>query len=338
MRRISALVPILALVAACGQEPKAKPAASLLEAPLGLGGVELVANADNPLTEAKAALGKQLFFEPRLSGSGKTSCSSCHLPEKAFTDGRQYSPKDDGKLNSRNSPTMYNVGYLERLYWDGRAKGLEANVLAAWKAQTGADPAVVAERLTAVPEYKQAFADAFGAAPSPDNIVQALASFLRALRSGDSAFDRFQAGDKTALSEAQQKGWELFMGKAACAVCHTPPLFMNKNYHNVGIGMSAEKPDVGANAANALGDAAKPGAFKTPTLREIAKTGPYFHDGSVATLRDAVKLMASGGLDNPHKDPLLVDRKLSDAEIDQLTAFLEALSGNQKFEAPTLPK
>lgn len=340
MRPLFRLLPVLALVAACGQDKASSPAAaksSLLTPPRGHESLQLVESADNPLTEAKAELGKQLFFDPRLSGTGKTSCSSCHLPEQAFTDGRQLSPQDSGKLNTRNSPTMYNVGYLERLYWDGRAKGLEANVLAAWKAQTGADPKVVSERLSAVPAYQEAFTKAFSAPPSETTIVHALASFLRSLRSGDSNFDRYQAGDKTALTEAQQQGMQLFLGKAGCVVCHTPPLFTNKLFHNVGIGMAKENPDLGANAKNALGDAAKPGSFKTPTLRDIQKTGPYFHDGSVATLRDAVALMAKGGLDNPHKDPLLANRNLTDAELDQLVAFLESLTGNQPFTPPTLP-
>ncbi len=340
--RASVLVPsLLPLTLAlaltgCSQDPAAA-GTSLLTPPRGLEAMQLSIPADNPLTEAKALLGRQLFFDPRLSGSGTMSCASCHLPELALTDGRAVSPKDDGKLNTRNSPTMFNVGYLERLYWDGRAKGLEANVLAAWKAQISGDPAVVSERLAKVSDYKAAFEVAFGAPPSQDTVVKALASFLRATRSGDSAFDRFQAGDQKAMSDAAKAGWQLFVGKAGCAVCHTPPLFTNQMFHNVGIGMQAEKPDIGAAAPNALGEAAKPGSFKTPTLREVAKTAPYFHDGSVATLREAVKIMASGGIANPHKDALLIDRQLSDAEIDQLVAFLEALSGNQKFQAPKLP-
>ena len=321
--------------AACSGEPAAA-GVSVLTPPLGLESVQLTTSADNPLTEAKAALGKQLFFDARLSGSGKMSCSSCHLPELAFTDSKRFSTKDDGKDNGRNSPTMYNVGYLENLYWDGRAKGLEANVLAAWKAQIGGVPGDAAKRLLENDTYKKAFAEAFGAEPSETTVVHALASFLRTLRSGDSAFDRAAAGDAKALTEDAKKGQELFLGKAGCVTCHMPPLFTDRLYHNVGIGMGAEQPDVGA--AKPTGDATKTGAFKTPTLRDVAKTAPYFHDGSVATLREAVVLMASGGIANAHKDPLALDRKLNDAEIDQLVAFLESLTGNQKFVAPSIPK
>lgn len=344
MLRVTRLWPLglllLFVPSACSGEPAAAantpaPPASLLTMPLGLSD-QLATSPVNPLTEAKAALGKQLFFEPKLSGSGNMSCSSCHLPELAFTDGKAFSTKDNGKDNTRNSPTMFNVGYHENLYWDGRAKGLEANVLAAWTGQIGGVPADVAKRLLEVDAYKQAFQAAFNAEPNETTIVHALASFLRALRSGDSAYDRAMAGDATAMTADAKKGQELFMGKAACIVCHTPPLFTDKLYHNIGIGMSAESPDVGA--AKPTGDTSKTGAFKTPTLRDIAKTGPYFHDGSVGTLREAVKLMASGGLANAHKDPLAIDRQLSDAEIDQLVAFLQSLSGNQQFVAPTLPK
>lgn len=339
MRPTSLAVLFFAAVVACSkQAPQPAPAADPLATPRGLENATLVQNADNPQSAAKFALGKQLFFDARLSGTGTMACAACHLPEKAFTDGNAVSKKDDGGMNTRNSPTMHNVGYLDRLYWDGRAKTLEGNVLAAWKAQIGGKPEEAAAKLAAVKEYADAFQAAFGAAPSEDTIVKALASFLRGLRSGDSAFDRWQAGDQTAVSDAAKKGWDLFSGKAGCMVCHTPPLFTNKLFHNVGIGMKAEKPDVGAAGEKAFNDPSKKGQFKTPTLRDVAKTGPYFHDGSVASLRDAVKLMAGGGLDNPNKDPLLVDRGLSDEEIDQLVAFLETLSGNVAWTPPAVPK
>ncbi len=337
MRMLPLSLPVLALFAACTQK-QVQAMQDPLKAPQGLEAATLITAADNELTLAKFELGKQLFFDTRLSGTGKTSCSSCHLPDKAFTDGRAKSPKDDGALNTRNSPTMCNVGYLDRLYWDGRAKTLEGNVLAAWKAQIGGKPEEVAKLLAAVPDYMKAFTDAFKAPPSEATIVQALASFLRGLRSGDSAYDRFAAGKKDALDEAAQKGMELFMGKAGCIVCHTPPLFTDKMFHNVGIGMTAEKPDVGAAGEKAFNDPARTGQFKTPSLRDVAKTGPYFHDGSVASLKEAVTLMASGGIDNKHKDPLAMNRNLSAEEIDQLVAFLEALSGNVPFTPPAVPK
>ena len=338
MRLLLSISLVLPLFAACTQK-QVQAMQDPLKAPRGLEAAALVTAADNELTATKYELGKQLFFDPRLSGSGKNACSSCHLPEQAFTDGLAKSPKDDGSANTRNSPTMCNVGYLDRLYWDGRAKTLEGNVLAAWKAQLLGKPDEVAKLLATVPEYVTSFTGAFKAAPSETTIVQALASFLRGLRSGDSAYDRFVADAKQApLSEAAQQGMELFMGKGGCIVCHTPPLFTDKLFHNVGIGMKAEKPDVGAAGEKAFNDPSKTGQFKTPSLRDVAKTAPYFHDGSVATLKEAVTLMASGGIDNPHKDPLVMNRMLSAAEINQLVAFIEALTGNVPFTPPAVPK
>ncbi|MGB3965827.1 MAG: cytochrome c peroxidase [Planctomycetota bacterium] len=339
MRHILVTTSLLAL-AACSSEAAGSGTTPRdpLAAPRGLEQVPLVTAADNPLTLAKAELGKQLFFEPKLSGTGKMACASCHFPEQAFTDGKAVSVKDDGSTNTRNAPTMHNVGYLDRLYWDGRAKTLEANVLAAWKAQMGGKPDDASKALAAVPGYAKAFQDACGAPPSETTVVQALASFLRNLRSGDSAFDRFVLGEANAIHEQAKAGYELFRGKAGCVVCHTPPLFTDKLFHNVGVGMTADKPDVGAAAKNAFDDPAKTGAFKTPTLRDVAKTGPWLHDGSGKTLREVVTLMGKGGIENKNRDPLMMDRGLTDAEVDQLVAFLESLTGNVSWTAPVLPK
>lgn len=338
MRRLFASCLVLSVFAACSSEA-AQAGGDPLKTPLGLEKAVLVTAADNPLTAAKVELGKQLFFDPRLSGTGKMSCSSCHLPEKAFTDGLPLSTKDDGKVNTRNSPTMHNVGYLDRLYWDGRAKTLENNVAAAWESQIGGKPDAAAAAIAAVPAYAKAFTEAFNAPPSKDTIVKALASFLRNLRSGDSQFDRWQAGREHTVSEAAQKGFELFMGKATCAVCHTPPLFTDKIFHNIGVGMKAENPDIGAAGEKAFNDPSKKGQFKTPTLRDVAKTGPYLHDGSAKTLAEVVKIMSGGGIDNPNKDPLMaVSRMLTDEEQAQLVAFLETLTGNVTWQAPVVPK
>lgn len=324
MRSVT-LTPLLLipLLAACGAETEAKKV-DPLQAPNGLEKAQLDLSDANELTALKAELGKKLFFEPRLSKSGKMGCVNCHHVDKAFTDGIAFSTKDDGSKNKRNSPTMYNVGYYPELYWDGRKVGLESNVLAAWTGQLKGVPADVATTLNGIEAYKSEFQAAFQKDASEETIVHALSSFLRTLRSGDSDYD------KKTMSEDAKKGMELFSGKAGCAACHVPPLFTDKTYHNVGIGMTAEKPDAGRKG--------KMGAFKTPSLRDVAKTAPYFHDGSVATLEEAVKLMATGGIDNPHKDALILDRALTDDEISQLVEFLKALSNGVAFTEPTLPK
>jgi cytochrome c peroxidase len=297
-----------------------------------------VLNAADPWTRAKADLGAQLFFDPRLSPGAKMACVTCHPPEKAWADGQKVSAKFDGSLNTRNTPTMLNVGYLDRLYWDGRAPTLEKNVVAAWKNQMGGKPEEVAAALAAVPAYAKAFQDAFGAPPSEDTIGRALAAFLRDLRTADSAFDRAQAGDASAMTADQRAGWALFTGKAGCAGCHPAPLFSDTGLHNVGVGMDAEKPDPGAGGEKAANDPKLLGAFKTPTLRNVTRTAPYFHDGSVADLKAAVTWMAGPGHASPTLDPAMVDRKLTPAEIDQVVAFLGALESDAAgFKAPTLP-
>ncbi|MFT4512272.1 MAG: cytochrome c peroxidase [Planctomycetota bacterium] len=318
---------LLPFFTSCGSETQAE--VDPLKAPLGLENAQLDLADSNELTAAKAALGKKLFFDPRLSKSGKMGCVECHHTDKAFTDGIAHSTKDSGGKNSRNSPTMYNVGYYPELYWDGRKVGLESNVLAAWTGQLGGVPADVATTLNGIEEYKTEFQAAFKADASKTTIVNALTSFLRTLRSGNSLYDQKK------LSDDAKAGQELFTTKGGCAACHLPPLFTDKIYHNTGIGMSAESPDLGR--AKKTKDALDNGKFKTPSLRDVSKTAPYFHDGSVETLREAVKIMASGG----HKganDGLLVDRMLTDKEVDQLVAFLKSLDNGVKFVEPVLPK
>lgn len=286
--------------------------------------------ADNPTTPQKVALGHALFFDARLSKDDSMGCVGCHQPAQGWVVNEALSKKVGGAVNTRSAPTMLNVGYHKEFYWDGRMPTLEAVSNAAWKGQLGADPAAVAQKLGAVAGYVEKFKESFGEGPTADNIPKALAAFLRALQSGDTAFDRFTAGDNTALTQAQQNGWKVFT-QAGCISCHVPPLFTDLAYHNVGIGSGkpeAERDNGRANHTKADGDKLK---FKTPTLRDISKTGPYFHDGSVATLEEAIKLMAGGGVANPGLDPLLRDHKLSAADLADLKAFLLTLDGKHSF-------
>jgi cytochrome c peroxidase len=316
------------------------PTTPKISPPLQPGGLESVdmgslAKPDSPAGQ-KLALGTMLFFDPRLSASGTMSCSTCHLPELAWTDGKKLSTKDDGSLNKRHTPTLVNCGYCENLYWDGRAPSMEKNVVAAWKNQMGADPTKVAGVLAAIPTYASLFQKAFGRSPDEETIGMALAAFARMPRGINSAFDRWQNGDEKAVDADVRAGYDLFLGKAGCAVCHAPPLFTDKVFHNTGIGMDAAEPDKGRGAH--LKDPTLDGYFKTPSLRDVAKTAPYFHDGSIATLEDAVRFMASGGRANPTRSPELMDRKLSEVEIQALVAFLKSLSSEVTFTAPTLPQ
>ena len=289
----------------------------------------------NPTTPDKVALGAKLWIDKRLSGTGNMACTTCHVRPKGWTDGETLSRKDNGDLNTRHSPTMYNVGYSPNFYWDGRAATLEGQVLAAWRLQIYGDPAKVAANLSAVPGYAAEFQKVFGAPPSQDTIVKALAAYLRAKVSGDSPWDRHERGQKGAVSADAEAGFLLFMGKGRCAICHTPPVYTTFDFYNIGLEAGKAKPDIGRN--NVTKKPEDMSAFKTPTLRSVAISGPYFHDGSRKTLEEAVRYMASGGGNDPNKTAQLIDTKLTDQEIKQIVAFLTSLTSDEPYTAPILP-
>lgn len=291
--------------------------------------------ADNPTTPEKAALGKQLFFDKRLSGDGSMACQGCHFRHLGWTDGLPLSRKVGGGMNTRHTPTVYNTAYLSSWYWDGRAPTLEGQITAAWKGQIGADPAKASAVIAAIPGYQSQFKGVFGAAPNPDNVAKALAAFLRSLNSGEAPWDRYAAGETTAVTADAAAGYQLFTGKAGCAACHRPPLFTDSQFHNIGLEAGKPQPDPGRFAVTK--DPADMSAFKTPTLRSVAISGPYFHDGSAASLEQAVRYMAAGGNPTASRSGLLVDRKLSDTEISQIIAFLNSLTSEEVFTAPQLP-
>jgi cytochrome c peroxidase len=304
---------------------------------------------DNEFSPEKAELGRMLFFDKRLSADGSRSCYSCHLNEDG-TGGHLPTAIGAGdKPLPRHSPVLWNIAYLPRLYWDGRAESLEAMAKGAW---AGPNLGVVAEaqeakakELGAIPGYQDAFARAFpGEGATPENIVKAIATYERTLYCGATAFDRFDAGEASALNDEQKAGWKLFTGKAACNQCHVPPFFSDAFaaeqgvYHNVGIGIEGKrKEDVDPGRSAISKNPSEWAAFKTPSLRNVSKTPPYFHDGSIAKFEDAVRFMAGGGFPNENRDPRLTDRKLGDAEIAQLVAFLGSLECDGVLEEPKLP-
>src|SRR6185437_13933813 len=300
---------------------------------------ELKTPADNALTPEKVALGKQLFFDKRLSKDGTMACESCHLPDKGWTDGNALSTKVGGGVNGRHSPSLYNVGYNEHWYWDGRSATLEKQTEAAWKSQMGADPAAIAATIVKIPGYKVQFEHIFHHDATPTDIVQALDSFVRTLRSGDAPWDRYEKGDKKAVGEEAVRGFAIFRNKAGCAGCHAPPLYTDNGFHDVGIGFDKPEPDLGRGKISK--DEKENGAFKTPTLRSVTTHAPYFHDGRAATLEDAVDYMLSGGIKEKNKnlDAHMKKVKLSAKERTDLLAFLKALTPQAApFEAPKLPE
>jgi cytochrome c peroxidase len=231
---------------------------------------------------------------------------------------------------------IWNVGYLPALYWDGRSDSLEAQAKGAWgggNMGVGADNLdKKAQEIAALPEYKERFAKVFPDTKiGADQVAAAISAYERTLVCNDTAYDKYAAGDKSALSDAQKDGLDLFMGKAMCTACHSPPFFSSSyfgkgTYFNVGIGtenVPEEQVDIGRMKVSS--DEKDWAAFKVPSLRNVTKSAPYFHDGHAKDLKRAVKFMASGGHDNKNKTPLMMDKKLSDQEIDSLVTFLGAL-------------
>ncbi len=292
---------------------------------------------DNPMTPEKVALGRQLFFDKRLSGDGSRSCYSCHLCENGLTDGLPTAIGAREKKLPRSSPTLWNIGYHSEFYWDGRSGSLEKQALAAWKGgNMGADLEAATARINALSGYRAQFQTVFGGEATPERIVQAISAFERTIISGNTPFDRWRAGDEAAVGEEVKRGYEVFK-KLECDNCHDGVLQTDMQYHNVGIGMDAEKPDVGR--FKVTGKEEDTGAFKTPTLRDIAKSGPYFHNGSVATLEESVDLMIGGGKPNKYLDRTnLKKRKATDSEKKDLIAFLGSLTNDCQLTAPKLPE
>jgi cytochrome c peroxidase len=304
--------------------------------PRGLENMPIQVPADNPMTPARIALGKQLFFDKRLSKTKAMSCETCHVPEKGWTDGLALSPRFDGSMNTRHSPTLYGVAYYPDLYWDGRAKGLEAQILAAWRGQMGADPDAIAKDVQAVEGYAKAFESEFSGPATGDRIVKALSAFVRTIHAGDTPWDR-HAKDPAALKKTEVgRGFIVFSETAKCTLCHLPPFFSDTLFHNVGIGFDKPTPDPGR--GKVASDEKLTGAFKTPSLRGVALSGPYFHDGRAKTLEEAVDLMLNGGIKNAHLDEKLQKWPVTATERRELLAFLRSLTPRQtKYQRPTLP-
>ena len=310
---------------------------------------EMKIPADNPQTEEKVALGHQLFFDPRLSVDGSRSCYSCHQNEHGNGGETPLAVGASEKQLTRHSPVIWNTGYFEAFYWDGRADSLEAQAMGAWG---GANMGVGKENLekkaaelSKIEGYAKQFKTVFPEdGMTPDTIAKAISAYERTLICDDTAYDRYAKGDDSALSEEQKSGWGVFMGKGQCAVCHAPPLFSSAMtvpgglYYNVGIGTAGKaEAEVDAGRGGVTGKDTDWAAFKIPSLRNVGKSAPYFHDGSVATLGEAVKIMSGGGIDNKNKSALLADRGLSDDERASLVAFLGALNCGGKLEQPKLP-
>jgi cytochrome c peroxidase len=278
--------------------------AATVAIPLGLD-LYLPFPEENPLTPQKIEQGRRLFFDRRLSRDNSISCSSCHDPERAFSDGRAVAVGISDRKGHRNSPALINRGYGRSFFWDGRLPTLEEQVLKPIEDRNEMDLPLseAAARVNL----------------APVEISRALASYVRSILSGDSPYDRFINGDRSAVSAKQQAGLGVFRGKGNCTACHIGPNFTDERLHNTGIAWRDGKlADPGAGKGN----------FKTPTLREISRTAPYMHDGSLATLEQVVEYYNRGGNRNPQLDTELRPLNLTEGEKRSLVFFLRALNGN----------
>ena len=325
-----ALVP----TAVCGAEPEA----ALPEIPLGLPPLRVPEN--NPLTPEKVLLGQQLYFDTRLSRDNTVSCASCHDPEKGWSNGERFATGVGGQKGGRSAPTIINAAYSRFQFWDGRADGLEEQALGPIQNPIEMDLTLteLVGRLNAIPGYKRQFQQVFGTDATAENVAQAIAAFERTVLSGDAPYDRYKAGDESALSPAAQRGMKVFFNKGHCSACHSGASFSDGGFHNIGVGMDDPAPDPGRKAVTGL--AGDMGAFKTPTLREIARTAPYMHDGRFATLEEVINFYDKGGTPNPWLDEEIFPLKLTDQEKADLATFLrEGLSSEHYplIRAPMLP-
>lgn len=279
---------------------------------------------NNLLSKEKITLGKKLFFDPILSRGNNISCMTCHNPLKGWSDADKVAVGDKGRKGPRNSPSIINSAYQYTYFWDGRVKSLEEQALGPIEAhvEMNLDPQKAVEKLKNNKMYQALFAKAFiGEGITKTTLAKALSTFQRTIVSGNSRFDKYIQGDKEQLTTDEKKGLSIFVRKANCVVCHSGFNFSDQSFNNIGI----DNKDIGR--AKIKKRALWDGAFKTPTLRNIANSNPYFHDGSVATLEEAVDFCAKGSRDkNTTVSPILIDKHLRKKDINSIVKFLHTLS------------
>jgi cytochrome c peroxidase len=359
-------------VLAPGQTPPLPKSGSLAEPRLStqVGFPTALTNyviSPSTLRPARVALGQKLFFEPRLSGDGAVACATCHDPARAFTDGRPVSVGIHGRVGQRNAPTVLNALYNKTQFWDGRVNTLEQQ--AALPITNPFEMGSVSigdavSRIAGDKDYQTQFMQAFGRDVNEQDMLSAIGAYERTLASFDSPFDLFIAGDANSISDSAKRGWELFNGKARCHLCHAltdnqpdTTLFMDNDFHNIGIGILRHHVDHLAQQAerelaqgrleaidtasitsemSVLGrflvtrKQSDIASFKTPGLRNVLVTGPYFHDGSMQTLWDVMDHYNKGdGITNPWLDKDMQPLALTEPEIDDVVAFLASLTSPQ---------
>lgn len=312
-----------------------------LHLPLGLQEQAENIPANNPLTPEKIALGKLLFFDKRISADGTVACATCHNPDFGFTDSKPVSDGIRGQQGKRSAPSAINRLFSSNQFWDGRAKSLEdqAKKPMTNPIEMGHTLEGVVKRLRAIRGYRVLFKQAFGTEKfTIDDVAKAIACYERTILSGDSPYDRYEAGDKSALSPAAQRGLALFNGKANCVRCHTGFNFTDESYNNLGVGWDPAKKEFTDDGRFAISNKIhQDGAFKTPTLRNIAQTAPYMHDGSEKTLEETVEFYDKGGNPNPNLSKEIKPLHLTVQDKADLVAFMKSLTGEIPKDVVTPP-
>jgi cytochrome c peroxidase len=310
--------------------------------PLGLQASAAYIPEKNPLSQAKIDLGRMLYFDPRLSKDGKISCATCHDPGKGFSDGEETSTGIAGQVGGRNAPTVMNRLFSAEQFWDGRAADLEAQALGPVQnpIEMGHTLEGMIASLNRIQSYAPEFEKAFGSPEiTAERVGMAIASYERTVLAGNAPYDRYQAGDRTAMSESAVRGMEIFNDtkRGNCVTCHAGFNFTDESYHNLGVGMDRKKPDLGRFTVTKK--EVDQGAFKTPTLRNIVQTAPYMHDGSEKTLVSVVEFYNRGGVPNQWLSKEMRPLNLTAQDKADLVAFMEALTGEVRgTEKPPLPQ
>ena len=310
---------------------EANPVRPLPAPPLG---IDRLDDSSNPPAPERVRLGRWLFYDTRLSADGTVSCATCHVPERAFSNATRFARGVGGHASVRKTPSFINAAHTfvrNRFGWDGRAASLEEQSLlpVVNPIEMGSTASGAVTTLSRIAGYGPYFARAFGdRTVTPQRVASALADYQRTRMSGNSAWDRWQGGDAHALSPSARRGWDLFTGDAQCSRCHFGPNFSDRAFHSLGVGWDAAAQRYSDEGRAAItGRPGDRGAFKTPTLRDVARHPPYMHDGSLPTLRDVIVFYGRGGVQNPYLDTQIRPLRLSSADIDSLVDFLDALSG-----------
>jgi len=326
------LLSIIIFIGGCSSKNNSDKVITKLKTPLGLKNFEQFIPEDNPFTIEKIALGRDLFFDRRLSVDGTVSCDFCHSPILGFSDGRYFASGVFGLKSRRNTITLLNRVFGREHFWDGRAQSIEEVITEHIEDVNvfGNELENVVQILSNDKKYQEKFENVFDTEINSDGISKAIAAFVRTQISGNSQYDKYVAGDKNALTESAVRGMKLFFSdRLKCSVCHSGPNFTDEKYHNNGTKINSANPDLGRYlATNKESDKGK---FRTPTLRDVSRTSPYMHNGSIKGLNDLIDFYDKGGVPNSYQSPIIKPLHLTKEEKVDLKKFLRSLTGTNNY-------